>query len=198
MKKPVLFQGDHYGYRACIRSGWFALLAAAGVLLAACQTLDSSTGYYAKPVTPGSQVEVLQVLQVPAGLARVYLQYGTVVRYTAVDQYAPFCYFLLQAPLPHEQPIHPAVFGIENVYMDETDVRLALPVQVAVASDAGRGPIAYRLYMALASAQNADVRALVCLAAFDAPYHARPVTLDDIRLSLGALARIRVKSPVAR
>lgn len=170
--------------------GLFIGLAGAG-----CQSLAPSGGYYDNPLQPGAEITVTQELPVPAGYARVYLQYGNTMSYAATDQYAPFCYFLMDEPLPTPQKIMPGVFRVTKVSLIETEVRRSAPVRLAAmgffADDGGRSQIAWQSYMNLAAAHQDEVRALVCSGAFDSPMEARPIRLPEVQQALGESASVR-------
>ncbi|MGD8617221.1 MAG: hypothetical protein PVI91_16410 [Gammaproteobacteria bacterium] len=166
-------------------------------LIVGCQAYGPTSGYWSNPLGPGAEIEVKRSIRIPAGLARVYVQYGETLGYAAMDQYAPFCYFLMREPLPMVQTIRPGMLRIESVSLNETEVRRALPARVAAlmlfagADGDGRGVIAMQSYMRVASAEQPDVYALVCSGAFAAPAEAKPIRLHELREVLGPLADVR-------
>ncbi|MFQ5643784.1 MAG: hypothetical protein ACE5FQ_08805 [Thiogranum sp.] len=170
------------------------------VLLAACQQAGSRSGFYDSPLQAGDEVEVLQTITIPAGLARIYLQHGKTMSYGSTDQYAPFCYFLMQDPLPAGQQIRPGVLVIDSVWLDETSVSFSRPVKVAAAGLAFGGertPIAYQFHFTLGSQQQGTLT-LVCSGAFDMAVSAQPIRLAEVREVLGNFAAVRVKAATAR
>jgi len=165
------------------------------LLLAACQQPGSRKGFYTSPLLPGDEVEVLQTITIPSGMARIYLQHGKTMSYGSTDQYAPFCYFLLRDPLPAEQQIKPGVLVVDSVWLDETTVGFEWPVKVAavgLAFGGGRMPIAYQFYIRLKSQQQEPLT-LVCSGAFDTPITAQPIRLPEVREVLGDFTEVRVK-----
>jgi hypothetical protein len=167
-------------------------------LLPACQQTGSRQGFYASPLQPGDEVEVLQTITIPTGMARIYLQHGKTMSYGSTDQYAPFCYFLLRDPLPAEQQIKPGILVVDSVWLDETSVSLKRPVKVAAVGLAfggggDRTPIAYQFHIRLKSPQRAPVT-LVCSGAFDMGITAQPIRLPEVREVLGDFAEVRVKA----
>jgi len=167
------------------------------LLLAACQQPGSRQGFYASPLQPGDEVEVLQTITVQAGMARIYLQHGRTMSYGSTDQYAPFCYFLMRDPLPVEQKIVPGILLVDSVWLNETSVRLGGPVKVAAmgfALGGDRTPIAYQFHIRLHSQQQAPVT-LVCSGAFDMGISAQPIRLPEVREVMGEFAEVRVKAP---
>jgi hypothetical protein len=163
--------------------------------LASCHTTDYANSSHPGPLAPGAAIVLKRELQVPPGLARVYLQYGRAVRYEFVDQYAPFCYFRMRAPLPVVQTVAPGVLRVDSVTSEETEVRKSLPVRTAartvLASDAGRGPIAYRSHMRLSAPGQPDIQSLVCSGAFDTPFEAEPISFPELLQVFGDIAEFR-------
>ncbi len=165
------------------------------LLLAACQQPGSRKGFYTSPLLPGDEVEVLQIITIPSGMARIYLQHGKTMSYGSTDQYAPFCYFLLRDPLADEQQIKPGVLVVDSVWLDETSVGFEWPVKMAavgLAVGGDRMPIAYQFYIRLKSQQQAPLT-LVCSGAFDDATTAQPIRLPEVREVLGDFAEVRVK-----
>lgn len=165
--------------------------------LAACQSAGTNTtGYFSNPVSVGTELQLVKPLRVPAGLARVYLQGGEVRRYGTIDQYQPFCYFLMRGPSPVSRDIQPATFGIRSVVLFEQDVRLATPLRVAqlgvIGFGDGPGVIAFETHMRLDVPDTADPGRLVCSGAFAPPIEAAPIRLTEMRLALGAWVIVRV------
>jgi len=174
-------------------------VAAVGVLLlvAACHAYDPTRGYYGHALGPGAELQIKTEIQIPAGLARVYLQYGKTMGYAEMNQYAPFCYFLMRQPLPVGQTILPGLLRVDSVSLNETDVGRALPSTVAAvgvfAESDGRGVIALQSYMRVTAEGQPDVYALVCSGAFAAPMEAKPVRLHELKQLFGGLVEIRAQ-----
>lgn len=176
--------------------------ALSGVLLSlglmACQSSGTGTaGYFSNPVSIGTELELVALLHVPAGLARVYLQGGEVRRYADIDQYQPFCYFLMQAPSPLSREIQPGVFRIVSIELREQDVRLATPLRLAyrgfLGSSDGPGVIAFETHMRLNVPDQSDPERLVCSGAFAAPGEAAPIRLAEMRQALGSWVIVRAR-----
>ncbi len=170
------------------------LLLSTGVV--ACQSPGSGkTGYYSNPVGVGTELEVVELLHVSAGRARVYLQGGEVNSYEHIDQYQPFCYFLMRGLSPVARDIQPAIFRVRSVELREQDVRLATPVRMAhrgvFGSGDGPGVIAFETHMLLDDAGQADPGRLVCSGAFAPPMEAEPIRLAEMRQALGNKVLLR-------
>lgn len=165
------------------------------LLAAGCQALAPSGGYYDSPLQTGAEITVTRELLVPADYARVYLQNGNTESYASMNQYEPFCYFLMDQPMPVVQKIHPGVFRVKKVSLIETQVRRSLPVRLVAfglfADDGGRSLIAFQSYMTLTAQHQDNVRALVCSGAFDTPPEARPIRLPELQRALGESIRVR-------
>jgi len=165
--------------------------------LTACQSVSMNPrGFFSEPVGVGTELELDRPLRVPAGLARVYLQGGELRAYGNVDQYRPFCYFLMRAPSPVAREILPATFIIHSVELLEQDVRRATPLRFAslgfLGSGDGPGVIAFETHMHLAVTGTADPEWLVCSGAFAPPSEAAPIRLAEMRQALGSWVAIRV------
>ena len=173
---------------------WLVMLAGGG-----CESTGSGGGFWSSPVKLGDEIEIKKDIPIPAGLARVYLQHGKITGYGGTNQYEPFCYFVMREPLPVRQTIRPGILRVEHVWLNETDVRLHAPVRLAaLASVIGgnRMPIAHQFHIRLESAEQPDVRLLVCSGAFDMPIAAKPIRLPEMREALGTYAEVRVLSAV--
>jgi len=180
-----------------VRRVW-VFVAVVSLFVAGCHTYDPTSGYYGNPLGPGAELQIMSELVVPGGLARVYVQYGKTMGYGAMNQYAPFCYFLMRDPLPVAQTIHPGVLRVKSVSLNQTEVSRLLPTRVAAAglfadSD-GRGVIALQSYMRVSADGQPDVYALVCSGAFAAPMEAKPIRLHELKQVFGGLVEIRVQA----
>lgn len=164
--------------------------------LSACQSTGVKMGYYSNAVGEGTELELVKTLQIPAGLARIYLQAGEAQRYGEIDQYRPFCFFLMRDPAPLARDIQPATFVVSSVILREQDVRLATPVRLAhvglFGGSDGPGVIAYETHMLLQAAGQRSPERLVCSGAFAEPYKAAPIRLEQMRQALGSWVVVRV------
>lgn len=176
----------------------YTMLGVLGVLgLSACQSTGVNTGYFSNPVSEGTELELVEPLQVPAGLARVYLQGGEMRRYGEIDQYQPFCFFLMRDPAPLGRDIQPAVFVVRSVNLREQDVRIATPVRLAYQglswNSDGPGVIAFETHMLLNTTDDqSSPERLVCSGAFAPPAEATPIRLAQMRQALGSRVVVRV------
>ncbi len=164
--------------------------------LSACQSTGVTTGYFSNPVSEGTELEIIKPLRVPAGQARVYLQADEVLRYSEIDQYKPFCFFLMRDPAPLARDIQPGVYPVRSVILREQDVRIEAPVQLVHAglfggSD-GPGVIAFETHMLLGVKGQMKPERLVCSGAFASPSEAAPIRLAQMRQALGTWVVVRV------
>ena len=165
--------------------------------LAACQSAATATkGYFSSPVVAGTELELVEALRIPAGRARVYLQGGEARSYSEINQYQPFCYFLMRGPSPVARDVQPATFEIRSVGLREQDVRLAIPLRVAgrgiFGISDGPGVIAFETHMVLNAPDQAGPERLVCSGAFAPPHEAAPIRLAEMSQALGSWVVIRV------
>lgn len=164
-------------------------------MLSGCQGNASRAGYYTSPLLPGDQVEILRELKVPAEQARIYLQHGATNSYGGIDQYAPFCYFLLRDPLPAEQTIQPGVWDVERAWLTQTTSIADLPLNLAGAGGLGGGDfplMAWQFHITLKGAAP-PLMTLVCSGAFDSPSMADPIRLAEVREAFGDYAAVSVR-----
>jgi len=178
------------------------LYAVVGVLLslglAACQwTGVNPKGFFSNPVGIGTELEVVRPLPIHAGLSRVYLQGGEVRDYSGIDQYQPFCYFLMSEPSRVSRDIQPANFRVQSLELREQDVRLATPLRVAqrgviIGISDGLGVIAFETHLRLDTHDLSEPERLVCSGAFAPPSEAAPIRLTEMRQALGSWVIVRV------
>jgi hypothetical protein len=169
------------------------------VVLTGCQAPDPRAGFYSSPLQPGDTVDIPAGIPVPAGQARVYLQHGRLLSYGGTDQYTPFCYFRLDAPLPVEQAVGPGTFEVQSVWLEETTVSLEKPTRLVFAGVGfadGWLTLAYQFHILLAGAAAPGFK-LVCSGAFDSPALAKPIRLPEVREALGAYVEVTVRASPA-
>lgn len=184
----------------------------AGCLALASLTACSSTGGYQSDrykVPDGTEVELMQTLAFRGRSARSYIQFGEPLRRSEVNEWEPYCSFGLNRkrdnqPLAHE--IAPTIFTVRKTQVGVDVARNSgypqpgnpvdgRPIQVAGlfgggGRDASGTPSLYFYYtkMELYSEQQPQVDDLTC--AFRGAPVDRNLTVDDIRDTLGGMARI--------
>lgn len=184
----------------------------AGCLALASLAACSSMGGYQSDryrVPDGSEVELMQTLEFPGRSARSYIQFGEPVRRSDVNEWEPYCSFGLNRKRddqPLAQEVTPTVFtvrktqiGVDVAWSSEDqepgirgDVQ---PILVAGlfgggGRDASGTPSLYFYYtrMELYSDRQPQVDDLTCT--FRGSPVDRNLTVDDIRDTLGGMARI--------
>lgn len=177
------------------------LLALAGAaLVAGCGPVprDENYVYYHPPV--GTQVTVHKTLDIPPGRARVFLQNGQIVAYTARNQYYPNCEFEINTVDDTVRQIQPDTFRVNRVQIKRDQVAQSRPVQVAGVGigigmgigDIGSTNIMWVVEMYLKSAQQPDVLRLTCRGGEDRPSDAEPPSINEMRHALGDYASIEL------
>lgn len=185
-----------------------SLLPLLALLLTAC----SATGGYQSPeyrVPEGTRVELTRVLHFPGRSARIYIQFGGIVRWQDVDQWAPHCSFGLNRKRdgkPLARDIASTVFTVvgSRVWVDvswnfeqdrPTDQAGNRETVVADLLNRGFGHrddtpslYIYKTRLTLYSEQEPQVDDLTC--AYRGSRTDRNLTMDEIRNTLGNIARI--------
>ena len=94
------------------------------LLLTACATgpYPVTSPYYQIP--SGSQVILKQELTIPPNQARVYFQYGKVIKERDKDKYYPHCWFLSWKSRDTAQTIKPDTFTVIKTQKYENVVQL--------------------------------------------------------------------------
>ena len=174
-----------------VRCGWILLLSG----LSACANLilkDENSPYY--PVPAGSKLILHQDLQIPPDSARVYLQYGQVVKAPSVSD--PYCRFEVNDVRPAAQTLRADEFVVRKTQMDTLYISmqgpLVLAAMQAMVSDGG-GDVTLVWYLWLDSPRQPNVRRLICGGMFDYPYRARRPSINEIRVQLGHIATLILK-----
>jgi len=179
------------------RAGFACVLA---VLVTACAS-NSSDSYYsdAIPVFPNSIVHINQLMEIPDGMARVYIQSGKTLPYRDVDRYAVYCSVLMNILHEPGQPVlqvNPGQFDIIKVrqFNDRYSQSRTL---VASSLWINEGPPSNTLFtfeMRLKSTQQPDVRSLICVKESDirGPHYPN---LEEIKIALGDAVTIDLYQP---
>jgi hypothetical protein len=167
--------------------------------LAACAPnipRDENSPYFAPPV--GSQLILKKAVAIKPNEARAYFQHGEIVPRT-INYYEPHCQLEVNDVLPVPQTVKPGTFTITAVSQRDFDVvqtgntRLASGFgRFSVFDDDGVSNIMYAWQMRLTSAEQPNVRALICGGVFAIPVDAERPTINEMRQALGNYAEIRL------
>ncbi|MCW8963272.1 MAG: hypothetical protein OQL16_05695 [Gammaproteobacteria bacterium] len=151
-------------------------------------------------ISVNSSISLQQPLTIRPRHTQVFLQDGAAIYrhgwLSGYDQYYPFCYFEVADIADSEQTISEDTFTITRVYRDETDIVQARPTrltgQIMVGDDAVGGirMIVKTTVMRLSSDKQPEVKMLVCGGGFDHEPFAELPTVDEIRHTLGDIARL--------
>jgi hypothetical protein len=171
-----------------------------GVLVTLITACAGSYDYSQRvAVLPLSVVQVNTQLEIPAGEARVYIQFGKVIaKRGGLDRFLTYCSVLMQNLHVPGEPlltVSPGLFEVREVrqYNDGySDSRIL--VASAMWMGNGRSVIFYTLEMRLRSTDQPDVRALFCVKESDLPGRQYP-TFEEIKIALGDVVTIEQYLP---
>jgi len=170
-------------------------LVVAVTLLSACQQApvrDEESQY--SRVVPGSRITLQQELTVPAGHARVFLQYGKVIDKQQLDQYYPHCEFEIRQVSDGTLKIEPETFIVTKISSGEAMVvRRNSPYMhtaFGINSDQTNSMISPYVDHRLFSESQPNVMRMTCHGGFDDPWKARYPSVSDIRKALGTVAKV--------
>ena len=160
--------------------------------VSACADLapkDENSPYY--PVPAGSRLILHQDLTILPDSARVYLQYGKVVKAPRTSD--PFCRFEVNDVLPSAQTLMADEFLVRKTQMDRLNISSRTPLTAAALHGFGRDEgdaVTLVWYLWLASPRQPNVRRLICGGSFDYPRRARRPSINEIRMQLGDIATL--------
>lgn len=174
------------------------MLAAAG--LGAC---SSTPPTQMMNIQAGEQFELKQTIQIPAGKARSYIQFGKLSG-SGFNHYDQHCRIEIKALQPSNTIIEPETFVITRVQIGEEQIAQRLPtggiqlafVGTAMASDQYQRPETMDfVHLYLQSDKQPNIYRLTCAGSlsngdmFDAPRSYRPQR-EQIQTILGAVGTI--------
>lgn len=169
----------------------------AWILLTACQGLGEQYAdvqddpYYQIPL--GSLLILKQNLTIPAHKASLYIQDGRIMPLNDIDQYYPHCKFELYDIAETPRTVKPDTFTIYKFEFDEYVTSKAVQyAALGIRGSASTGFVEYGSIMYLRSQQQPNVYSLTCQH-WEAPYDAKPVTLRQIRNTLGEIMSVVLK-----
>ena len=158
-----------------------------GCSVAVMKDLDSQ--YYRVPV--GSLLTINQMIEIPRGTARVYIQHGEVSG--KINQYDTNCNLRSRVvERDRRQKVEPGTYRVSHVGYEVELVR-AEPVsqpsadmQVATIAEGGSVMVseAYHLYL---DGPDPNLERLTCRGAYTDQHQAQPPSINEIRKALGAV-----------
>ncbi len=170
----------------------FLSVALAGLLTGGCATTPMQATQ--NPLAESSEFILHHSVEIPVGWARTWFQDGASIPLRNLNHYRPWCELEVATVATGPTPIRPAAFRIvDTEHTLEYGGRPAPggTVRVSLFADDGGHPLLYsRLVYRLQSAENPDVRALICTNGWRDATLSRPVRGTDIERSLGTLASV--------
>ena len=166
------------------RASFIGILAA---LITACSSYDYSKKI---AVLPLSIVQVNTPLEIPAGEARIFIQYGeAIARRRGLDRFSTYCSFLMQdLHVPGESvlTILPGRFEIRQVRQsnDRFNDTINLVASTMWVRDGHPSNTFYTLEMRLRSTDQPDVRSLFCVKESNLRGTHYP-SFEEIKIALG-------------
>lgn len=165
----------------------YSIIIFLSLIIQSCTTVDS----YSDIVT-GNILLVKKMLVIPAGKARVTIQYGKVASIAEVELYHPRCWFISRVIENEAQIIDAGEFRIVTVKEKYESVQRTAGFPFAGLSFASSSsPTAdeYFTEMDIVSNTQSNIARLIC-SHWEDPYDAKHLTLNQINITLGGLAKI--------
>jgi hypothetical protein len=163
-------------------------------LISACGTSSSHYAVQAS-VTPASVVIVNQSLEIPNKKARVYIQDGAQTAKRDLDPWRVYCSLLMQQLHSAGEPklsVLPGQFEITKVRAYKERQNFPGTFVASTREWQYVPPIViFRVEMRLNSAQQADVRSLICAKQVESYGHHYP-TIEEMRAALGNTVAIKM------
>ena len=163
--------------------------------LAGCAASPDSpraSPYFA--LEPGSVLELHRDLEIPPGMARVFLQLGKVVPKGEMNQYQPSCDIEVRDLSQEVQVIRKGIYSIEReqfgreAVADSDGLKLAFSGGFLMGD--GYSVFRYRRFW-LQSEDQPEVMRMTCRGTWEEIVRASPPTLPEIRIALGEIFSIK-------
>jgi len=156
-------------------------------LIGACSSYDFSNRI---AVLPNSIVQINAPLEIPAGEARVYIQNGkAIARRGGLDSFSTYCSVLMQDLHVPGEPVltvSPGRFDVREVrqFNDRFSDSIILVASTRWVGEGQPSNTFFTLEMRLRSAQQPDVRSLICVK--ESGFRGRHYpSIEEIRIALG-------------
>ncbi len=181
---------------------WIRFLIIALVVTALAGCAASPDSPLASPyfeLEPGSVLELHRDLEIPPGMARVFLQRGKVIPKGEVNQYEPSCDFEVRDLSQELQVIRKGVFSIEREQFGREAVAESGGLKLAFSGGlwmgGGFSVFRYRRFW-LQSDDQPEVMRMTCRGTWEEIVRASPPTLPEIRIALGEIFSIKPDTEV--
>jgi hypothetical protein len=175
-------------------------------MLAACQTAsyqrDENSPYYVVPV--GSQLILTRELQMNPDQVSVYIQYGKLLSYPAIQKYEPFCKFELFHRIESARTVAPDEISVIKAIQHQSYERFAeagawqfLPLsarqfaQVGMPGQGGPSIKSFTVRMDLRSAKQPEIFRMTC-GRWSAYSSYENLSIAEIRSTLKPLFTLRL------
>jgi len=161
------------------------------VLLAGCQQTPAMDEASPRSrIAVGSRIVLHKALLVPAGHARVFLQFGKVTDKSRLDVYLPHCDFETKEVSSGNLRIEPDTFTVTRVDDGEEQVVLRRGGLLHAAMRVGDGAVSMRVHFVhhwLQSERQPGVMRMTCHGGFvlSEPMAVPYPSVNDIRVALG-------------
>lgn len=175
-------------------------------VLAACQTAsyrgDENSPYYVVPV--GTQLTLTRELQMNPDQVSVYIQYGKLLSYPAIQKYEPYCKFELFHRIESARTVVPDEISVIKAVQEESYTRFAQAGALQFAALSARqfaqsggfdqgGPAirSFTVKMDLRSAKQPEIFRMTCgrWSAYPSYEH---LSIAEIRSTLNPLFTLRL------
>lgn len=160
------------------------------LIIQSCTTVESYSD-----IVAGNILVVTKSLVIPAGKARVTLQYGKIASVTEVEVYHPHCWFVSRVIKNEAQIINAGEFRITKVreIYESVQRTTGFPFAgISFASSSSPTADEYFTEMDIISATQSNISRLIC-SHWEDPSDAKHLTLKQINTALGGLANIIVR-----
>ncbi len=152
-------------------------------------------------VAVGSHVVLNELLSIPAGHARVFLQDGRVVANKSLEYYQPHCNIAVRSVSTGDSYIEPDIFIVTAVMEDEEEVvrgaRWRQYASLFNSSDSlGSVMISRYVRHTLHSTSQPEVMRLTCHGGFAEPWQVDTPSIREIRQALGELVTLKLHQSI--
>jgi hypothetical protein len=177
-------------------------LVAALLLLMACQQAPVRDENSPRSrVSIGSHFILHQVLAVPVGHARVFMQEGQVVAKNKLERYQPHCNIEVHSVSSGGSYIEPDTFVVTAVMEDEVEVVRGTAWQHYASlfySGDGMDTLMLSRFVrhTLQSASQPEVMRLTCHGGFAEPWQVATPSVREIRQALGELVTLKLQHSI--
>jgi len=151
-------------------------------------------------IPPGSTLKLNQSIDIAPNSLSVFMQYGRIKPYSAINKYYPHCKFELYTLSENARTVLPDTFKIVRV-MDETDMSALRPAMYASlltvdgSSDGGSSIVSFTTSMYLKSKTQSDVYRLTCMH-WDDLNESRYLSIAEMRKAMGKIFTLTVRKPL--